>query len=344
MLYIGMDVHSKRSTYEAIDPQTGEIQQAHRVANEEVVARIGALASPKRVILEAGRNSWIMRKWLSAVAEEVWIVSPQQVRAQLGGQAKTDKRDARALARLTVEGRLQPLWVPDEACVLLRALTRARARLVRQRTATQNAVRALGAQFGYECSQRNVRGKAAQAFWEGVELPAVAEGILNSDREQLTTYDERIAALEQQIEQQLASHPLAVSLPNPVAPLLRTIGGVGPGTSAVFVAEIGDIARFPSPDHLIAYSGLDPSVYQSGERLAHGPVARHGNPFIRTAAVQVAQVQHFVKQDSRLRRNYWRLTLDRKHHPNVAKLDTARKVLKAIYWVWQRKEPYRPLA
>jgi transposase len=331
-----MDVHSKRSTYEGIDPQTGEVHQAHRVPNEEVVGKIGSLPSPKRVILEAGRNSWIMRKWLSAVAEEVWIVSPQQVREQLGGKAKTDRRDASALARLTVEGRLQPLWIPDEACVLLRALTRARARLVRQRTATQNAVRALGAQFGYECSHRNVRGKAAKAFWEGVELPAVAEEILDSDCEQLTTYDDRIAALEQQIEQQLASHP--------VAPLLRTIGGVGPGTSAVFVAEIGDIARFPSPDHLVAYSGLDPSVHQSGDRISHGPVARHGNPFLRTAAVQVAQVQHFVKKDSRLRRNYWRLTLGRKQHPNVAKLDTARKVLKAIYWVWQRKEPYRPLA
>lgn len=335
MLYIGMDVHSKRSTYEGIDPQTGEIHRAHRVPNEEVVGQIGALPSPKRVILEAGRNSWIMRKWLSAVAEEVWIVSPQQVREKLGNKAKTDRRDAQALARLTISGQLEALWIPDEGCVLLRALTRARARLVRQRTATQNAVRALGAQFGFECNHRNVRGKAAQAFWEAVELPAAANWILDSDLEHLTTYDQRIAALEQRIEQQLALHP--------VAPLLRTIGGVGPWTCATFVAEIGDIARFPSPDHLISYSGLDPSVYQSDDRIYHGPVARHGNPFLRTAAVQVAQVQHFVKKDSPLRRNYWRLTLGRKQHPNVAKLDTARKVLKAIYWVWQRKEPYRPV-
>lgn len=335
MLYIGMDIHSKRSTYEAVNPQTGEMHNAHGVPNEEVAARIGVLPSPKRVIMEAGRNSWILRKWLSAVAEEVWVVSPQQVRAQLGGKAKTDKRDASALARLTIEGRLQPLWVPEESVVLLRALTRTRARLVRQRTATQNAVRALGAQFGFECRHGNVRGKAARAFWEAAELPTTADWILHSDLEQLSDYDQQIAAMEQRIEQQLATHP--------IAPLLRTIGGVGPATGATFIAEIGDISRFPAPDQLIAYSGLDPSVHQSGDRIHHGPVARHGNPFLRTAAVQVAQVQHFVKQDSRLRRNYWRLILDRKHHPNVAKLDTARKVLKAVYWVWQRKEPYRPL-
>lgn len=335
MLYIGIDLHSNRSTYEAINAETGEVSGGHRVSNEELLEKVRALPGPKRVIVEAGRNSWIMRQRLLAVAEEVWIVSPQQVRKQLAGEAKTDRRDARALARLAIEGRLKPLWVADEACVLLRGLTRTRARLVRQRTATQNALRALCAQFGHECGYRNVSGQSAQSFWETLELPSDADWIVRGELEQVAQLSQRIDDLEQRIAQRTAQHP--------IAPVLRTIGGVGPIICAVLIAEIGDIARFPKPDSLVRYSGLDPSVYQSNNRRVHGPVVPHGNPYLRTAAVQAAQIQHHLKRDSRLRRNYWRMILSRKHHPNVAKLDTARKVLHAVWWVWHKKEAYRPL-
>lgn len=333
MLYIGTDLHSKHSTYEALNAETGEVSGGHRIPNEELTERIGAMPSPKRVIVEAGRNSWIMRQRLLSVAEEVWIVSPQKVRSQLAGEPKTDKRDARALARLAAEGRLSPIWVPDQACVSLRVLSRTRTRLVHQRSATKNALRTLGAQFGYECRYRQVDGKAAQSFWSTIALPEDPAWIVGQELEHVAQLTRRIAELEKRMAQRLAEHP--------IAPYLKTISAVGPILCATFLAEIGDIERFPSPDSLVRYSGLDPSVHQSNLKRAHGPVLPHGNPYLRTAAVQAAQLQRNLKADSRLKRNYWRLSL-RGHHPNVAKLDTARKVLHAVWWVWRKKEAYRP--
>lgn len=335
MLYIGMDVHSKMSTYEAIDPVSGEMHREHRVLNEEVVSKVGALPSPKRVIIEAGRTSWVWYQRLSEVAEEVWIVSPHRVREQLKGQAKTDRRDARALARLTIEGRLAPIWVPDAACITLRALTRARLRLVRQSTATKNALRALGAQFGYECPYKDVMGKSATTFWEElVALPEEALCIKQLCRDQLTALHSKIEQLEQRIQERIKDHA--------VARLLRTVPGVGPLTAATLVAEIGDIARFDHADALIKYAGMDPSVYQSANTLRHGPISKQkGNRYLRTAAIWAAQKQAQVKTDSKLRRNYWRLRLSQKHHPNVAKLDTARDILKVVYYLWKKGEPYR---
>jgi len=46
--------------------------------------------------------------------------------------------------------------------------------------------------------------------------------------------------------------------------LIRSIPGFGSLTSSSFIAEVGDISRFPSSKKLTAYAGLDPSVYQSG--------------------------------------------------------------------------------
>jgi transposase len=333
MLYIGLDVHGKQSTYEAINPQTGEVISGYRIPNEEVVERIRILPGPKRVILEASGTSWDWHRRLSLVAEEVWIVCPQQVREQMKGRAKTDRRDARALAQLTIEGRLHPLWVPDEACVQLRTLTRTRWRVIKQRTMTKNALRALAAQYGQPCAYTDVTGVAARTFFEHLRVPESAQQVVTMSRELMTWLDKRSFELEKQIVARVKD--------NPIWDVLQTIPGVGIIIAATFVAEIGTITRFDNPDALIRYSGLDPSVHGSANHMRHGPIVKHGNPYVRTAAVLAAQQQRFTKQDSKLRRNYWRMVLGRNEHPNVAKVDTARKILKAVFYVWKKEEAYR---
>lgn len=333
MLYIGLDVHSKHSTYEGINPETGEMMSGHRIANGELVERIGLLPSPKRVVLEAGRTSWDWHRRLSVVADDVWMVSPQQVRALLKGEAKTDRRDARALAQLTIEGRLKPLWVADETCMQLRTLTRARGRLVKQSTASKNAVRGLTALFGQPCPQSDVTGVSARKFFDQLELPAKVQDVLATSRELIEWLDKEMKKLEKQIVEMLKDNPIWV--------VLQTIPGVGPLIASTLVAEIGTIERFANPDALTRYSGLDPSTTGSSDRLRHGPIVKHGNPYLRTAAVLAAQQQRNTKKDSKLRRNYWRMVLGRHAHPNVAKVDTARKILKGVFYVWTKKQAYR---
>jgi transposase len=333
MFYIGLDTHSKDSTYEAINPGTGEIVKGYRVANEEVEEQISLLPGPKRVILEAGRTSWDWHRRLIRVADEVWIVSPQQVREQLKGQAKTDRRDARALAQLTIEGRLKPLWVADEACMQLRTLTRARGRLVKQSTASKNAVRGLTALFGQPCPHSDVTGVGARKFFDQLELPGKVQDVLGTNRELIEWLDKEAKKLEVQIVVMLKDNPIWI--------VLQTIPGVGPLIASTFVAEIGTIERFANPDALNRYSGLDPTTTGSSDRLRHGPIVKHGNAYLRTAAVLAAQQQQKTKKDSKLRRNYWRMVVGRNEHPNVAKVDTARKILKGVFYVWTKGEAYR---
>jgi transposase len=71
-------------------------------------------------------------------------------------------------------------------------------------------------------------------------------------------------------------------------PLLLTVPGIGWVLAYTIAAEIGDIARFPSPRKLAGYTGLCPRVYQSGERNLRGPLAKQGPPYLRWALVEAA--------------------------------------------------------
>ena len=63
--------------------------------------------------------------------------------------------------------------------------------------------------------------------------------------------------------------------------ILESIPGIGTITAAHFLAEIGDIARFPRYQKLIAFCGTDPGIYQSGTILKQGRITKHGNKSLR---------------------------------------------------------------
>ena len=71
---------------------------------------------------------------------------------------------------------------------------------------------------------------------------------------------------------------------------LITIPGIGYTLAATIIAEIGDIHRFVNPSKLLAFSGLDPSVYQSGKYNAtHTMMVKRGSKYLRWAILQAAK-------------------------------------------------------
>lgn len=71
--------------------------------------------------------------------------------------------------------------------------------------------------------------------------------------------------------------------------LLCSVPGIGEVTAAVILSEIGDISRFHSKKQLIAYAGLDPSVFQSGKFTAkNSKISKRGSPYLRKALYQAA--------------------------------------------------------
>lgn len=72
------------------------------------------------------------------------------------------------------------------------------------------------------------------------------------------------------------------------SPIL-TVNGIGYVLGAMILSEIGDIHRFGNPNKLLAFSGSEPSIYQSGKFVpTSGKLVKRGSPYLRFALFQAA--------------------------------------------------------
>ena len=117
--------------------------------------------------------------------------------------------------------------------------------------------------------------------------------------------------------------------------------GIGPVLAFTIAAEIGEIARFPTPTKLTGYTGLCPRVVQSGERDRRGPLSKHGPRYLRWALLEATMhaLRHpaYAERYQRTKRR-----LGKQRGAKVAQVDIARKLTVAIWHMLTRKEEFAP--
>lgn len=147
---------------------------------------------------------------------------------------------------------------------------------------------------------------------------------------------EALAALEKAHDAMFAE--LAKETPAEARRLLESIPGIGPKLSASILSEIGDITRFHSGDSLIAYSGLDPKIRQSGATLLSvGRMTKRGSPHLRRALFLAANVSRMY--DPELKVFYTKKRAEGKRH-SAATCAVARKLTLRIFSVLKRRTAY----
>jgi len=104
-------------------------------------------------------------------------------------------------------------------------------------------------------------------------------------------------------------------------------------------SDIGDITRFPDKKKLVCFAGLNPSVYQSGNKCRTGHIAKQGDRNLRWILVQCANVA--VRHDKYLAKFYHHLKESKNH--NVAIVAVARKMLELMYTMMKYNIPYHAL-
>jgi transposase len=73
---------------------------------------------------------------------------------------------------------------------------------------------------------------------------------------------------------------------------IQPLNGVGPITAAIFVAEIGDIGRFPTARHLCPWAGMTPKRHESDTKSHRGRITKQGSTIVRWAAVDAVARYH----------------------------------------------------
>src|SRR4029450_6201214 len=138
MRFIGLYV--QRDFCEVAIAEGGEVRLAGRVPTEPAALLLFAqsLGGDDEVALEGTGNALGIGGVIEPPVGRVVLATPKAVKGITRAGAKTDKIDARTLAKLLAGGFLPVVWLPDEQTRVLRRRISARARLVRQRTRANN--------------------------------------------------------------------------------------------------------------------------------------------------------------------------------------------------------------
>jgi transposase len=153
----------------------------------------------------------------------------------------------------------------------------ARRQLVAARTKLSNVVRGMLRQTGVRLPAGELSTPAGwkRLFYAGFEQEHLLH-IVNAYYDSFLALSKSIRELDQQLAEHEKNEPRAARL--------KTMPKVGRIASLTFLAAVDDVHRFPTSRKLVGYSGLAPTVRQSGERTEYGSISREGRRELRAVA------------------------------------------------------------
>ena len=317
--YVGIDLHRRRSVIVRKNAD-GELLSKVHIDNDPIaLADAVAAAGPSpEVVVEATFGWYWAVDVLQELGANVHLAHP------LGNnwgnrRVKNDERDATDLVDLLRLGRLAEAWIAPPEIRELRELTRYRIKLVRLRSGLKAQVHAVMGKNGVLPARHDMFGPGGTAQLDALRLPMAYDLRLESLRDLVEIYSKEIASLDRRIADHLRHHAGYQAI--------QAIHGIGPVLAAVFVAEIGDVTRFPDPDRLCSWAGLTPRHRESDTKVRRGSITKQGSGLVRWAAVEAISRNH---GGDKVKADYRRIAERRGR--NIGRVAAARRVLRLVYY------------
>ncbi len=320
MRAVGLDIH--REFCEVAIMEAGELRSVGRVKTtpEDLEVLGGSLGPDDWVALEVSGNAAEIARILEAHVARVVVVSPSDTGIRQA-RAKTDRLDARTLARLLAAGSLDGVWMADERTRVMRRRLARRAQLVGARSRCKNEIHAVLIRRLITAPKvSDLFGQAGRAWLRELELPLEERGSLEGSMRLIEFLDRETREVDRLI---------ALDAPAwPEVKRLMSVPGVNVICATSFLAAIGDIRRFKDARNLVGYLGLDPKIRQSGPGPGtSGHISKQGSASARWALVEASWST--VRQPGPMRAFYQRVRARRGHQ--IAVVAAARK-LACLFW------------
>jgi len=336
-LTIGLDLGDRFSQYCILNESDDVIAEQNLPTTPKGIDDVFRRIPRSRVALETGTHSpWVSRQ-LARWGHEVIVAHARNVRLIGDSSRKDDRVDARTLARLARidPGLLGPVQHRSAQAQMHLTLLRARAGLVRVRTALVNSARGLTKSYGErlrKCGTQKMNREMAQGLSQ--ELREALDPLLG----EIESLNERIAEYGRRIEQ-IATEAY------PQVARLKQVKGVGTLIALTYVLTLDDPHRFRRSRDAGCFVGLRPGRRNSGMSQPQLHISKEGDVYLRTMLVQGA---HYILgpfgQDCDLRR--WGLRLAERGGKNAKKravVAVARKLAVLLHKLWVSGEVYEPL-
>jgi transposase len=318
--YVGIDLHRRRSVFVVLNAD-GEKVSSTRIDNSPAnfVTELERAGSDLDVAMEATFGWYWAADVIQGYGARLHLAHPLGIKGYENRRVKNDDRDATLLADLLRMGRLPEAWIAPPAVRELRELVRYRYKLSRLQAGLKAQVHQTLGKEGIIPATKSIWWSGGQKWLDQLPMAAVYTNRVESLRDLLELYRREIDQLDGLIYRRLKGHAGYHAI--------HAIGGVGPVTAAIFVAEIGDISRFDGPARLCSWAGLTPRHRESDTKVVRGGITKQGSKLVRWAAVEAATGAHrepciaAVKQRVGARRGV-----------NVGKVAAARHLLTLVYY------------
>ena len=287
-VFVGLDVH--KDTIAVAAAQAG--RAAPRFVGTcgpsvtELLKVLSHLGGPADTLLayETGPTGFALARDLARQGWRCQVVAVSKTPRKPGKRIKTDRRDALALASYLRSAELTPVTVPDERDEAIRDLSRAREDAVRARMKARQHIKAMLLRHGQRFPGKTSWGSTHERYLARIAFEHPAQQIAWAEyRSALLEAHERVERITAALREQVESWRWAA-----VVQALMCFKGIDFVAAASLVAELGDLHRFAHPKHLMAYLGLVPSEYSSGDSRSQGGITKSGNGFARRMLVEAA--------------------------------------------------------
>jgi len=287
-VHVGIDTHKEDYRVHVWSEQRQEAVAAWVQPPDAsvLVKRLGPVkAQVARVVYEAGPTGYGLCRELRQAGFAADVIAPSRTPKSTSKAAKSDRLDARKLARYCAKGLLQPVAVPsveeegDRQVVRMREVTMLSSRRAKQQIKSLLLQHGLGQPRGCggDWSGRWVAALRAMPL---SAQPRVSLDLLLDElahlRGALLVATRAVRSLAKQ--PRYRAHGAA----------LQSVPGVGPITAMTFLTELIHPERFDEPREVTAMLGLAPLVYGSGQSVRQGPLMKTGNNRLRTALIEAA--------------------------------------------------------
>ena len=355
-IYVGMDVHEASFSLCCYTNEKEEAEYPQKVQGHysKVLNYIEAMRfhyGDDALFIcgyEAGCLGFTLYHQLTAHGVKCIILAPTTMPQPKGKKKiKTDKRDARNIARCLAHHEYSPVHIPT-------AQDEQTKEYIRMRDDHKLALIKVKQQILAFCLRHNYRFDGTCSNWTQAHLKWLRalqlEGLYQETlKEYLLTYDQlvdKLERLDKRIEELASGEPYKEDVAK-----LSCFIGVKTITALAVLTEVGDFKRFASAQQFSSYLGLVPGENSSSENQNRLSITKAGNRHVRCLLVEAAQsiargqvgfkskalkdrqagnlpdvIAYADKANERLRRRYYRMVLRNNKKPNVAKTAIAREL------------------
>jgi transposase len=284
MVHVGVDLHKKFIVL-CVVRQDLSVQTLRRFACqnvEEIVAFFKGLGEFQAAVEATGSYEWFVAL-IEPLAHRVVLVNAKKYRTIAESCHKTDKIDARNLAKSLAEDKLPLAYRPTPRQREHRSLVRHRQFLQKERTQIRNKVRRIA--NNYNADRKDLFTAKGQQALAQIALNKSERFIVDQLMFQYNLLNEQIKALTRRTEE-FAKEGSEVEQKH--REVLRTIPGVGPVTTEAVLSELGGVDRFTSAKGAVAYAGLAPGRRESAGKGRDLGISKSGSGLLRCALVEAS--------------------------------------------------------